>query len=108
MYFIMVLEHKDLVEAGTALAVLREYQRLPLEHPDKLAFAAAMASITAESMGGTLYAYGDEENMQFTLLVSKWTESSFPSAVLIINSVSDWSAAVAFWCISNQNVFRNK
>ena len=102
----MVLEHKDLVEAGTALAVLREYQRLPLEHPDKLAFAAAMASITAESMGGTLYAYGDEENMQFTLLVSEWTESSFPSAVLITNSVSDWSAAVAFWCISNQNLFR--
>lgn len=102
--FHMVLERKTLVEAGRALAVLREYQRLPLEHPDKLAFAAAMASFTAGSMGGTLHTYSDDT--QFTLLVSEWTESSFPSAVLITNSVSDWAAAVAFWCISNQNLFR--
>ena len=102
----MELTRKTISDAGMALAVLRRYQNLPLEHPEKPIFAAALASFTAESMGGKLHVFSDDKSTPFTLLVSEWTESSAPSAVLINNSISDWTAAVSLWCITNQNLFR--
>jgi hypothetical protein len=99
--------YNHFLDAGISLAVLREYQQLPLDHPDKPVFAAALASLTAESMGGTLHTFNEDGCTQFTLLVSEWTESSSPSAVLIRQSIPCWSAAVSYWCMSKENLFRN-
>lgn len=106
--FHMELKHCDISEAGWALATLKEYQNLPLEHPDKFVFAAALASFTAKNMGGALHTYTDDDSTPFTLLVSEWTEHNPPSAVLIYRSIPDWAAAVSFWCIANHNMLRDK
>ncbi|MBA7523329.1 hypothetical protein ES705_15453 [subsurface metagenome] len=95
--------YQTLRTAGIALAMFREYKRH--EHKDKRVFAAALASLTAESMGGSLHTYSDEG---FTLVVSEWTQSNPPKAVLLSDTISNWTAAVAFWCVSGQNRFANE
>ena len=94
---------QTLKTAGIALAMFREYRRH--EHKDKRVFAAALASLTAESMGGSLHTYSDEG---FTLIVSEWTQSGTPKAVLLSDTISNWTAAVAFWCVSGQNELANE
>jgi len=93
-------------KAGTALTVLKIYKRLSIKHPDKPAFAAALAAITAKNFGGTLHIYSDPNSTPFTLLASDWTESSSPKAVLLNKSISNWTNAVSFWNMANQNLFR--
>jgi hypothetical protein len=95
--------YQTLRAAGIALAMFREYKRH--EHKDKRVFAAALASLTAESMGGSLHTYSDEG---FTLIVSEWTQSGTPKAVLLSDTISNWTAAVAFWCVSGQNELANE
>ncbi|WP_406661514.1 hypothetical protein V7O66_03075 [Methanolobus sp. ZRKC3] len=104
--FHMAVNRKTLVKAGTARCVFQNYKQLPITHPDKPAFAAALATITAESLGGILHTYSDDNSTPFTLLVSKWNESSSPKAVLVKKSISNWTTAVSFWNIANQNLFR--
>ena len=83
--------------------MFREYKKR--EHKDRRVFAAALASLTAESMGGSLHIYSEEG---FTLIVSEWTQSGPPKAVLLSNTISNWAAAVAFWCVSGQNELANE
>ncbi|WP_406661393.1 hypothetical protein V7O66_02395 [Methanolobus sp. ZRKC3] len=102
----MAVNRKTLINAATARSVLQKYKQLPITHPDKPAFAAALATITAENLGGALYTYSDDGSTPFTLLVAKWTESNPPKAVLLNKSISDWTVAMSFWNIANQNLFR--
>jgi hypothetical protein len=102
----MAVTRKTIEKAGTALTILNIYKRLSIKHPDKPAFAAALASITAENLGGALHVYGDGNSTPFTLLVSKWTESGSSKAILLNKSISDWTSAVSFWNMANQNLFR--
>lgn len=104
----MSIKQRTLSDAGLVLTVLREYQSLPIEHPDKPLFAAALASLTAESIGHALHICSDNENTPFTLLVSAWNKASSPSAVLLSKAISDWDTAVAFWCVTNQNIFTER
>ena len=95
--------HQTLETAGKVLVMFREYKRH--EHKDKRVFAAALASLTAESRGGSLHTYSNEG---FTLVVSEWTQSGPPKAVLLLDTISNWAAAVAFWCVLGQNRFANE
>lgn len=104
--FHMAVNRKTIEKAGTALTVLNIYKKLSIKHPDKPAFAAALASITAESLGDSLHVHSDDNSTPFTLLVAKWTESGSPKAILLNKSISDWTTAVSFWNMTNQNLFR--
>ncbi len=94
---------EKLKSARRALTLLKKYETLPVNSEDKLAFGAALASITAEGMGNTLHTYS--EDLGLTLLVSQWTQSDFPKAVLLPMPIENWDAAVAYWCVGNVNLY---
>jgi hypothetical protein len=106
--YIMEFKHRLLSDAGIALAILREYNRLPSKHRFKPAYAAGLASLTAESMGNLLHTYTDDESPPFTLIVSQWTQPDMPTAVLLPKSIPNWDAAVAYWSVTRENLFIDK